>query len=976
MIKFRSVAGVDARGPGPDRKAILATGTSLLLLVGLIGTAQTSVAQPASRTATSAGPLRSGAVPAWAHQGSDLKPDENVRFGVLPNGMRYALMRNATPPGVASLRLRIDAGSLNERDDQQGLAHFIEHMALNETKSFPEGELLKTLERAGLKFGPDTNAFTSFEQTVYMLDLPKADAPTVDTALTLMREVAGDATLAAGAIDSERNIILAEERARDTPVNRMIIGELQHAFRDDLLARRIPIGTTEVIRTAPRERFVEFYNAYYRPERATLVAVGDFDVAAMEAKIRARFADWRGQGSAGADAPPTRLSAPATDTRVLVDPGVPTRVSMTWIAPLDTRPDSAAVQRERIIQQLGLQIVNRRLERVATSASPPPFIGAGAGRHRQGLRGEIAQISAVSPTGQWRPALAAIEQEQRRVIQHGFTQAELGREISEHRAALVAAAAGEATRTSPNLAMWLIGAINEDAVFLAPATQLALFDDAVRGLTAAQVGAATARMFAGPPQIFLASPAPVEAGEGAVLAAFNQSRGVAVAAPAAQQAKAWPYADFGTPGAVVERREIAGTGATAVRFANGARLVVKPTAFKKDEIAVAVWFGEGQLGLSSDAASPAWGISSGGFVAGGLGKLTFEEVQRVLTGAVVSANARVDEDAFLLYGTTRPQDFPKQLQLLAAYVREPGWRPTGWDRLRNLSGTIHDQFETTPGGVLQRDLEALLRSGDKRFATPDRGQMAAMTIADARTAMEAAARDGALEVIVVGDIGVDEAIRQTAATFAALPPRRGRTVPAAFRAPRFPAATTVTRTHAGRADQALAFVAWPTPGRYADPRESRVLEVLAQVVQLRLNAEIREKQGTAYSPNASHGASETLTGYGYLTALIETTPTGVDSFLRDATGIARDVRDRPVTADELQRARKPLVEAVGRSRTSDNQWWTSKLAGIGERSERAESIRVELAQYESVTPADLQRTARSYLVDDKAWRLTILPQSK
>src|SRR4028119_1256468 len=235
------------------------------------------------------------ASPAWAHQQSDLKPDENVRFGVLPNGMRYALMRNATPPGAASMRLRFDVGSLYEQDDQQGLAHFLEHMTLNETKNFPEGELIKVLERAGLKFGPDTNAFTSFEQTVYMLDLPKTDAATVDTGLLLMREVAGEATLSAGAVDSERNIILSEERTRASPGYKMAIDELGNVFRDDLLAKRIPIGQTEVIRTAPRQRLIDLYEGYYRPERATLIMVGDFDVAELEAKVRTRFSNWQGK---------------------------------------------------------------------------------------------------------------------------------------------------------------------------------------------------------------------------------------------------------------------------------------------------------------------------------------------------------------------------------------------------------------------------------------------------------------------------------------------------------------------------------------------------------------------------------------------------------------------------------------------------------------------------------------------------------
>lgn len=144
-------------------------------------------AQPSPGAATQAPAVASTQAPAWAHRSSDVPVDPAVRFGQLPNGMRYAIMKNATPPGEASLRLRIDAGSLNEREDQRGIAHFLEHMVLNGTRNVPEGEFVKRLERAGLRFGPDTNASTDFEQTVFKLDLPKTDEATVGEAMFLLR---------------------------------------------------------------------------------------------------------------------------------------------------------------------------------------------------------------------------------------------------------------------------------------------------------------------------------------------------------------------------------------------------------------------------------------------------------------------------------------------------------------------------------------------------------------------------------------------------------------------------------------------------------------------------------------------------------------------------------------------------------------------------------------------------------------------
>ena len=952
------------------RKSDLLAGCGLALALALGGCAtvepQAEVATPIVATTNEA--------PVWPHLASDVPADEAVRFGVLPNGMRYALRRNATPPGAASLRLHFDVGSLHEREDQRGLAHFIEHMTLNQTRNVPEGELIRILERAGLQFGPDTNASTSFDQTIYMLDLPRTDAETVDTGLFLMREVAGEATLSAEAIDRERGIVLSEERTRATPAYRMAIDELSNIFRDDLLAERIPIGLTDVIRTAPRERFVEFYEGYYRPENATLIAVGDFDLDEMEAKIRQRFSDWNARGEPAPEPADPSIPERGVETRVLVEPGVPTRVSMSWVSPLDTSPDTRENRIRQIREQLGLQIINRRLERLANSDSPP-FIGGGAVQHHQGQRAEVAQIIAVSQPDRWGAALAAIEQEQRKVVEHGFTQAELDREISELRARLAANVAGAGTRPSPQLAMGLVNAVNEDRVFTAPATTLALFDQAVSGLTADTVTAATRRLFSGSgPLVHLASPTPVETGEAALLAAYSQSRETPVTAPQAQQALNWPYEQIGTPGQVVEQRELEGTGATAVRFANGVRLTVKPTNFRDDEVVVEARFGRGQLGLPTDETSPAWGFAAGGFTSGGLGELTFEQVQEVLSGKVYALNAGISEDAFTLSGKTNPEDLDTQLQLIAAYFKDAGWRSTGVDRLRSFGSTIHDQLDTSPGGVFGRDSASLLRSGDKRWATPSREEMAAMTVADLRELLAAPIANGPLEVIIVGDVQVDEAIRQAAATFGALPARTAS--PATVAPIPFPAGQTVNLTHGGRADQGLAFIAWPTVDFYADQRRARALNLLGQVVQLRLNEEIREQQGAGYSPGATHNASESVAGYGYLSAQVETPPQGLDGFFRDVEAIARSLRETPVTADELQRARRPLVERLQRSRTSSNEWWVNKLSGVQEHPNRVESIRVDLEQYGSITPAELQALAREYLVDSRAFKIAVRPRTQ
>ena len=236
----------------------------------------------------------------WPQARSDIAVDPEIRFGTLPNGMRYALRRQTIPEGQAALRLRIDAGSLMEADDQQGLAHFLEHMAFNGSQAVPEGEMIKILERLGLAFGADTNASTGFDETIYKLDLPRTDAETVDTSLMLMRETARNLLIAPDAVDRERGIVLSEERARDTPAYRTYKARLAFLLKGQRVNERYPIGLTQVLQDAPAQRIRDFYEAYYRPERAVIVAVGDFDLDLMEGKIREAFADWAPAAGDGA----------------------------------------------------------------------------------------------------------------------------------------------------------------------------------------------------------------------------------------------------------------------------------------------------------------------------------------------------------------------------------------------------------------------------------------------------------------------------------------------------------------------------------------------------------------------------------------------------------------------------------------------------------------------------------------------------
>lgn len=948
----------------------------LLLLAASSSLVLSLVALPAAAVAQAQAPASSPAATApsdpWPQIASDLPADSNVRYGQMANGMRYAILRNATPPGQASLRLRIDAGSLMENDNQQGLAHFMEHMAFNGTTNIPENDLLRILERLGLAFGADTNAATGFDQTFYQLELPRTNDETVDTALHIMREQVSEGLMAADAIESERGVIVGEERLRNTPGLRSLKAQLALLAPGQRVSHRLPIGDLEVIRTAPRERFVEFYDAYYRPSRATMIAVGDFDVDEMEARIRGAFESWQPRAADGPEPDLGTVAPREPETRILVEPGVQSSIQLNWIKAPDNDPDTVTERREALLRNLGIAVLNRRMGELARSDNPP-FLGGGGGQSTLVKSLEIATVTAAFNPGEWQRALETIEQEQRRLVQFGISEAELQREIADSRVALENAVASADTRRTPALAMGLLGAVNGNNVFTSPQTNLDLFNAAVNGLTAAQVSEAIRPVFeGGGPLALVVTPVEIDGGEAAVTAALEASRLVPVSAPAVQAEMNWPYASFGTTGTVQDRHDIASVGATAVTFANGVRLIVKPTTFRDEQILVGVSTGLGNLGLPTDRSDPQ-SLGPLIFTQGGLGKLTADELSRVLNGRIYSANFQIDGSTYRLTGGTRPQDLTLEMQILAAYLTDPGMRAAPFEQIKTFFPQILAQQSATPGGAFQLQASGLLASGDRREAFPTAEDVAGWTNEDLRAGISHGLSTGPIDVVMVGDVTVDDAIVAVAATFGALP-ARGPDLPIAPGADQlhFPAATgsPIQLHHTGPVEQALGYIAWPTTDQVNDRTEARQVSILAEVLKLRVLEEIRERQALAYSPSVGASASDVFPGYGSISITAQTTPESLSAFFDAVDMIVASLHDTPVTEDELNRARLPVIESLRRGRAG-NEYWLSELADLPSHPEAIEQTLTVISDIEAITPADIQRLARQYLTGDTAWKATV-----
>lgn len=977
------------RNSGRDRLLIGVSVVSLLLGTGAFGEDRTgaqapTAASPGARPDRAAPPRADARVQdatppsqPWAHEKSDVPADPSIRFGTLPNGVRYAIKRNTTPPGQASVWLRIDAGSLMEKPNQRGLAHFMEHMAFNGTADIPKNELIHRLERLGLQFGADLNAATTFDQTFYRLDMPRVDDEKLTTALHVLRQQVSAATMDPKDIDDERGVIAGEERLRNSPAVK--VGEKQLAVLGEgtLLPNRMPIGDMEIIRTAPRERFVDYYATYYRPSRATVIAVGDFDVDAMEKKIKLAFADWRATQPDGPEPDLGKIAKHAQDTRIYVEPSLSPQLSIAWISPPKLLEDNLANRRADWVRQIGLAVLKRRFGEMS-NADSPPFVNADAGDADLVRSFHAATITATYFPGKWKEALTASEQAVRQFTQFGVTQAEITRELNTFRTRMEGAVKNAATRNTVQLAGSIENAVNEREVSTTPETDLEIFESVATKVTPAQVNEAIKTIFVGEgPIVTLNSTTPVEGGDAALAAVFNASKQTAVAQLQPPVAKPWAYTSFGTPGTVVSRSGPDKLGATTVTFANGVKLTVKTTDYSKNSIQVGLLTGIGERNFSPTAMDSR-AAAVGNIVAGGLNKMTFDEVLRSLNGHVVNAGLNTLGQRFMFSGSTRPADLDLQLQYMTAFMTDAAFRSAPFDKSIATVPAGWALVNSSPMGVYGIKVKPAIGGGDQRLATATPEMAATWKMDPVREDVRAMLSKGPIEIVMVGEVTMDQAIKAVAPTFGALPARPAYNPPApGADQRRFPAPTPtpVVFTHNGLKEQALGVVAFQTVDVTGDRKLARQIGVLKAVVQLRVLDVIREEEALAYSPGVKDDSSPDYKGFGTLEIYAATAPDKLPAFYAAVERIVKGLQDKPVTADELQRARQPMIEH-SRQNMSTNGFWFSALLGQYYRPSSADDALTLEADYNSVTPAMIQALARQYLRMDKAYKASVLPSAQ
>ncbi|WP_169829454.1 M16 family metallopeptidase [Desulfatibacillum aliphaticivorans] len=915
--------------------------------------------------------------PVWPHEKSDLPPDPSLAFGRLPNGFGYVLMHNEEPKNRVSIKLGVKAGSLNEEENQRGLAHYLEHMAFNGSEHFPPGELVQYFQAIGMRFGNDVNAHTGFNETVYQLLLPDGTKESLEKGLTVMADYSYGLSLLPEEIDRERGIILAEKQTRDSVASRTFEESLKFFMDHAKISYRMPIGTEEVIKAADQTLLKEFYDAWYRPDNIFLVMVGDFDPQTAVPLIEKAFGPFKARTEAPQEEELEKVVHKGTKTFYHHESEAGnTSVSIETISTVKPKPDSFAVQKKRVLEAMANRIVKYRLDYLKEQPDAP-FTDASIGSGLFLNRYNYSSISADCSPENWEGSLAAMEQELRQALRYGFTQEEVDRVQKEFLANLDTAVAAAGTRNSDSLARLVVRNVMSDEVMMSPAQEKELFGPVVSEASRRALHKALRKAWPSSHRLVLVTGNAAIDPKGAtpeeyIETVFEASAGTPVHQPEKRETKAFPYLpEPQKPGKVVQEETIDDLGVVRLVFENGVSVNIKKTDFKDSQILASMRLGSGRAQEPVDKPGLAY-LAPSVFNKSGLGGLTHDELKRALAGASTSVGLKAKEEAFFMDGATIPKELPLFFRLYSHYLRDPAFRQDAYDRSMKQFEQMYDDLSHTVEGALQLHVMPFFAGMDSRFGMPPRDQFMALTLEDAENWTAPALRSAPIELSIVGDLDVDE-VKSLAALYLGSLPERTPLKEIRDDKVSFPAGESRLFNVDTKIVKGMVLVAFPTEDVW-DISRTRRLSIMAEVFSDRLRKDVREKLGLTYSPQAWNHPRRAFPGYGYLAASITIDPSKTDEVVDVVKKIAEDLAAKGPDKDEVERALAPSVTSIKDMLRTNPYWLNTVLSGSSIHPQQLEWCRSILQDYSSITTQDVAGYAKKYLINEKAAVAVIVPQ--
>lgn len=892
--------------------------------------------------------------PVWVHNEVGEAPDPAIRYGELPNGLRYAIMRNATPEKQVVIRYVMAVGTADEAADEAEFAHTVEHLAFRASKDFPDGDAVAQLQKAGLDLGLDANASTSSTETEYALQLPSYSPQRLLLAFRFLRSASDGLRFTDNDVLRERGIVAAEIGVRESQAARAGRKDAGILFPEVPALQRAPAERLASLEAATPARLQAFHDRWYKPGNAFLVIVGDIDPDVAQAAIEKQFGDWQG-GPASRRLPLPPFAAPRTNIAIAKEDGL---VASLTLASMHAEPESPLTieqRRRRIAADLGLSIVRARLaERIPLDPSLPIIGVASSAPRRFGLSRGLAISARVQP-GRWRDAATLIAGEIDRAKAQGFTTEEVDRGVLAELQSLRARSFAASTRYSTNLANEIAEDYRVHEPMVLPERAFQRTAAIIQALTPAEVKSAfVAAWDAGPTRAFLAGPADMPADEPAVLAAIKAGEREK-AEPLGAPVSVKEFSLTGSPGHAVEVRHT--PEATLVRLSNGVRLNIRTSKYRAGEVVGELRLAGGIFAFPPRQPIPAAPI---GFLPdGGAGGLNAAELSARLRGLAVSARVGAGVDAFVFSATTNKRDLETQLKLWTALIGAPQFDPRANGLLRHGFEAALEGIDATPAAAFSRNWGRFIHGGDARWRATEPSDAALYDMTKMKTAYGPLLATGPIEVTLVGDLDEGDTIALAEKTLGRLPTRNQAAVvaPGGDHLVLPNGGDQVVWSHRGDPARAIVAEVWPAPDGN-DVKRTQQLDVLGRLLQFRIYNDLRQVAGATYSPSVLISACSCERDFGYIGILVEVATKDIPLAERVIRAAAAGLRDLTPAQDDFQRTVAPMI-ARAETANKTNQFWVGMLEEAQGRPDLTAAKLANRGGFSAITPEQVQQLGHS-----------------
>jgi zinc protease len=902
-----------------------------------------------------------------------LPVDPAVRLRTLPNGLRYYLRAHKEPQKRASLRLAVNAGSVLEGEDQQGFAHFVEHMAFNGTRLFKKQELVDYIEKVGMRFGQHANASTSFDETIYTFDVPTDKEGVLAKGLTILQQIASEVSFDPAEVDRERGVVIEEWRLGRGAATRVMEQIMPVVFKGSRYAERLPIGKKEILEKATAEGLKAFYKKWYRPDLMAVMAVGDFDVDKLEAQIQALFGALPAPPPGQAGARPVFPVPDHQETLVVTakDKELPsTTVGVVYKLPRRSTL-SRKDYRRLVVESIYHGMINGRLEEL-TRVPDPPFLFAGSATQPFVRSKDVfLQIAATKQEGVGR-GLEALTREVERVDRHGFTKGELDREKNDRLRQLERAVLEKDKIPSAGYADEMVRHFLRDEAMPGVARELELHKEFLPTITLAEMNRVASEWITERNRVIL-----VQAPEAAPVPPAAELRQVFERVQAetvdafVDKVAAGPLVDkLPPPGKITRERQISELAVTEWQLGNGVRVVWKATDFKNDEILMTAFSPGGHSRISDrdfESALYAADVVS----SSGVGKLGPTELRKALSGKVVGVGPFINELEEGLSGSASPADLETMMQLVHLYVTAPRKDPEVFAAFKAQMVEQLQRRSAEPQTVFWDKWQVTYYGNHPRRRPPSIERASRVTLEGAhRVYRDRFADAGDFTFVLVGRLDPAKLRPLVEQYLATLPSKRRKETWRDVGA-RFKGEGKAVEHRGGVEPKATVVVTFVRPARWTREEEHR-LDSLTEALSIRLREVLREDLGGTYGVRVSADLSRRPVQRGRTDVNFSCSPENATKLTDAVYTEIRSAKQKSVGPDYIDKVkaaqRRSLEEAV---RT--NGYW---LGHLGEHYRYGTDPRLVLEEpklIERLDAAGLQAAAVQYFDEKRQMKGVLLP---